>query len=149
MQTNNINKELQLELKNQGVDFVYFVDISHLPHEQNKRYTTAVLFGKALSAAYLKKVASTPNYVELMKSTQTIKQDEFHLTEINTDQIADHIEGFIVAKGYKAYSQSEANILKTGFYDSENKKTPLPHKTIAGMAGLGWIGKHNLLVTKE
>ncbi|ULQ58677.1 hypothetical protein K7I13_08910 [Brucepastera parasyntrophica] len=27
--------------------------------------------------------------------------------------------------------------------------TPLPHKTIAVLAGIGWIGKNNLLVTDE
>jgi len=142
-------KELLTEIEKQGIDFIYFVDISHLTHKQSKGYSTAILFGKALSKDYLEKVAANSDYVEQMKINKTIKNDEFHLTELNTDEIADNIEKFIVSKGFKAYSQSEENILKTGYYDEENRKTPLPHKTIAGLTGLGWIGKHNLLVTKK
>ncbi len=149
METNLFQKELLTEIKKQDVDFIYFVDISHLTMEQNKGYPIAILFGIKLSKNYLLKVAAKPDYVEHMKINKTIKNDEFHLTELKTDKIADYLEEFIESKGFKAYSQSENNILKTGYYDQENKETPLPHKTIAGLAGLGWIGKHNLMVTKK
>ncbi len=149
MATTLFQKELLNEIKKQKVDFVRFVDISHLTTEQNKGYPTAILIGITLSKEYLRKVASTPDYVEQMKVNRTIKDDEFHLTEIKTDKIADHLENYLGFRGFKAYSQSEDNILKTGYYDKEKKTTPLPHKTIAGLAGLGWIGKHNLLVTNE
>lgn len=149
METNFFQKELLIEIRKQNVDFLHFVDISNLNKGQNKGYPTAILVGVALSKAYLRKVASTPDYVEQMKLDKTIENDEFYLTEIKTDKIADHLENYIAAQGFKAYSQSEKNILQTGYYDRENRKTPLPHKTIAGLAGLGWIGKHNLLVTNE
>ncbi len=149
MGTNILQEELHLELQKQGIDFVHFVDISHLDKDQTKEYPTAILFGIKLSKEYLRKVAANPDYVGQMKINKTIKDDEFHLTELKTDKIADQIESFLIAKGFNAYSQSEDNILKTGYYDTDNKKTPLPHKTIAGLAGLGWIGKHNLLITQQ
>ncbi len=149
MGTNSFEKELFAEIEKQGVDFVYFADIAHFTDQQSKGYSTAILIGIALSKAYLKKVAANSDYVEQLKSNNTIKNDEFHLAELKTDRIADYVEKYIVSKGYNAYSQSEENILKTGYYDEDNKKTPLPHKTIAGLTGLGWIGKHNLLVTEK
>lgn len=149
METNLFQNELLIEINKQGIDFMHFVDISHLTRKQNKGYPTAILIGIILSKDYLRNVASTLDYVEQMKINKTIKNDEFHLTELKTDRVADHIENYLVSKGFKAYSQSEDNILKTGYYDEKHRKTPLPHKTIAGFAGLGWIGKHNLLVTPK
>jgi hypothetical protein len=112
-------KELLAEIEKQGVDFISFVDISQLSVEQNKGYSTAILFGIVLSKDYLRKVAGNPDYVEQMKIEKTIKDDEFNLTEQKTDKIADYIEKYIVSQGFQAYSQSEENIQKTGYYDEK------------------------------
>jgi epoxyqueuosine reductase QueG len=149
MKPHLFQNKLKDEIKLQGADFMHFVDISHLPKEQNKGFPIAILVGIVLSRDYLKKVASVPDYVEQMKKNNTIKSDEFHLTELKTDRIADNIEAYITSAGFNAYSQSEDNILKTVYYNKEQRSTPLPHKTVAVYAGMGWIGKHNLLVTPE
>ena len=141
--------ELKKELRCQGADFTHFVDISKLSNEQNKKFPIAILFGCALSPEYIQKVTNTPDYVKKMVENNQMDEDEFHVKELFTDQLADDIAGFLSSKGYSAYSQSENNIYLTGFYDENRKSTPLPHKIIAGLAGLGWIGRHNLLVTPE
>ncbi len=140
-------KLLTEKLKSHKVDFIHFVDISQLPNNQNKGFSSAILFGIVLTKAYLKEITNTPNYVEKMKQIGQIQNDEFHLTEIKTDRIADELANFLTESGFKAYSQSEANIEASGFYNKKKQTTPLPHKTIAGLAGLGWIGKHNLMVS--
>lgn len=142
-------KLLTEKLKSYKVDFIHFVDISLLAKGQNKGFPNAILFGMVLSPKYLKKVSNTPDYVQEMKRNHKIQFDEFHLTEQKTDKIADELANFLKENGFEAYSQSEANIEATGFYDKRNHRTPLPHKTIALMADMGWIGKHNLLVTTE
>ncbi len=137
------------ELKKRGAEFIRFVDISHLTEEQNKVYPNAILFGIPLTDPYLQKVSSDLDYVKKMIQNKEIESDEFHLKELKTDRIADELAQFLQSEGFDAYSQSEKNIEETGFYNKENNTTPLPHKTIAMLAGLGWIGKHNLLVTDD
>jgi epoxyqueuosine reductase len=141
--------ELNQILKKQGVSFVHFVDISSLSEEQNKQYPNAILIGIVLSASYLQKITQTPNYKQNMVRNNEVNSDEFHLKELKTDELADFIADFLEKKGFLAYSQSEKNIYETGFYNEKTKSTPLPHKIVAGLAGIGWIGKHNLLVTPE
>lgn len=144
-----LENEIKYEFKNRGADLITFVDISSLTYEQNKGYSTAILIGIVLTPDYLKKVTETNDYVKNMLLNNQINDDEFHLTELKTDRLADEMAHYLTSKGYSAYSQSEDNIYLTGFYNLKKNTTPLPHKTIALMAGLGWIGKHNLLVTPE
>ncbi len=148
-----INMPLQLriyeKLKAKGAEFIRFVDISRLSEEQNKGYPHAILFGITLSVPYLQKVGQNKNFVKEMIKNKEIQSDEFYLKELKTDEIADEIAEFIQSEGYDAYSQSEINIEETGYYNKEDLITPLPHKTIANLGGMGWIGKHNLLVSND
>lgn len=128
---------------------MHFVDVSHLSFKQNNNFPSAIIFGISLTAVYLQKIINSPSYVQDMVRNNEIEKDEFHLKEQGTDRLADQLADFIRKKGCAAYAQSEDNIYLTGCYDTKNLHTPLPHKTIALLAGMGWIGKHNLLVTKE
>jgi epoxyqueuosine reductase len=131
-----LEAEFESELRNRGADIVSCIDLTQLSHEQNKGYPNALLIGIKLS----------PDYIKRISNSKHIDADEFHATEAKTDQLADNISDYLSSKGHSAYSQSEDSLLSTDYYNESTLTTPLPHKTIAG---LGWIGKHMLLVSPE
>lgn len=120
-----LNRLWAQRLKDSGVDFIYFIDTSVLPAEVVEGYSCAILFGKALSKEYL----------STMRAGRAPKKKEVLNTEHKMDALAIKIAAQLEAEGYNSIGK-----LKTGL---------LPHKTVALRAGLGFIGKNNLLVTPE
>jgi epoxyqueuosine reductase QueG len=122
MQLNKIWKQY---LKDNGVDFVYFIDTSAFPTDVVNGYTCVVLFGKALSK----------DYINTLKADKKPKQQEFANTERKMDALAEKLVNLLETEGYKSISKL--------------KFARLPHKTVALRAGLGFIGKNNLLINDQ
>lgn len=143
-----LNKEIEHVLMNQGAKFVRFVDISHLTETQNRQFPNAIVFVLPLTAQYVKKVCDTPNYVKArIDDNFNFDDDEYTLTEQKAGDLSDQIAELLVRKGYKAFSQSDASLIAEGKFDVKHKQSLLPHKTVALLSGLGWIGKNNLFIT--
>lgn len=142
-----IEEEIIRVLTEEEVGFIRFTDITELPSEQNRGLPRAVSFGIPLTQAYIQKVKETPDYVETIIAQNQIGEDEFSLKELKAGELADRIAELLTSEGYRAYSLSDNNVIATHAWDADNLRTLLPQKTVAVLAGAGWIGKNNLLIT--
>ena len=95
----------------------------------------AVSMGMRLSYPVLKTVVTAPTWTY-----------NYHYRQINIalDQAAVHVAGEIQRAGFTALPIPASQIL-----DGEKLRAHLSHREIAGLAGLGWMGRNNLLVTPE
>lgn len=127
------------ELQNRGVDFYRMVDISALPKNLSRGYKSAILLGVLLS----------PEYIHRLSVENIFDESEFSEKETKADELAEWAANYIVAKGYGAYAQSERVLYADGFYNKTTQTTRFPHKSVAMLTGLGWIGKNNLLIIPD
>ena len=91
---------------------------------------------------------AVPVPARIVRDLQTAPTKEYleayHSLNARLDEIVRSGAEFLKENGYEAIANTTDVVKK----DSE-WRTPLPQKTVATRAGLGWIGKSCLLVTKE
>ena len=121
----SLNETWEQYLKSKGADFVHFVDASALPANGVAGYSCVIFFGKAISK----------EYINALRADEKPSTKEVINTERKMDTLAVKLASLLEAEGYDSTAK-----LKFGL---------LPHKTVALAAGLGFIGKNNLLVTEQ
>ena len=134
-----MENEIRGMLRAHGADLVCFADISGLPAGQTRGFPGAVVICMALPRGF---ILATRN-------GEPTGRDEFLEKERAVDGLADRLAEHLQAKGWRAFPQSEAALMKNGGFDAATRSSRLPHKTIARLAGMGFVGKNNLLVTRE
>jgi len=95
----------------------------------------AVCLGMRLSASVLDEISSAPTRLYF---------HHYRTVNASLDQAALKVANFIQSKGFMALPIPASIIL-----DWENQKAHLSHKQLGVLAGLGWIGRNNLLVNKK
>ncbi len=83
--------------------------------------------------------------VEDLKTAPTLEyRDTYQRLNRQLDEIVTAGADFLKDRGFRAWACTLERMKK-----DENWCVPIPHKTFAARAGLGWIGKSCLLVTPE
>jgi len=128
--------EIKARLTAAGADILGFADISSLPPEPRKEMPFAISLGVALDPIVIRNIASGPTreyYEEYLRTNRLL------------DSLARLTENFLRGRGFWAHGYAATD---TGI-DPKTHSVDLPHKTVATLAGLGWIGKCALLITDE
>jgi GNAT superfamily N-acetyltransferase len=124
------------DIRRLGADLVGFADVSCLPAEVTGGLTRAVSIAVALDPAVVRDIRDGPT-AEYFAEYERVNA----LLDRVSEQVADLLRG--------AGHQAQAFRATAEQIDRTTLSTRLQHRTVATRAGLGWIGKCGLLVTKE
>ncbi len=132
----NIVKGLTQILESKGANLYGFADIQSIEANIRNNLPVAIAFAVTLDPNL---VASIP----LGASKEYI--NEVDRVSAHLDVIANLLADYLQSQGFQAKCFQAT-------YDDETDEvisTPFPHKTVASLAGLGWIGKCALTVNRK
>lgn len=132
----SLQQALINELKAAGASLVSFADMSDLPKKIRHNLPRAISIATAFDPSIIATIRGGPN-PEYDAECVRIKD--------LMNALGDKCVSILEREGYNAVHES---FYGTGF-SFDTISTPLPHKTAATRAGLGWIGKCCLLVTED
>lgn len=133
-----LNSEIKAKLIEAGASLVGFADISVLPAEKTRSMKSAVSIAVALDASIINEIGNGPTnryYQEYKRANEFLA----HLSETTVE--------YLKGRGNRAGAIKPT--VEGKDLDYKTLTTSLPHKTVARLAGLGWIGKSALLITEE
>jgi len=100
-----------------------------------EKFNKAVCLGARLSQSVLAEISDAPTRLYF---------HHYKTVNMSLDQMALKVCNYIQKKSFQALPIPASLIL-----DWQNQKAHLSHKKIGYLAGLGWIGRNNLLVNKH
>jgi len=133
---NKIGKEVTELLSNKGASLVGFADLGEIPANTRSSLRYAISIAIALDTTTIAGIGSGP--------TQEYYSEYKRVNALLSD-LGGYAAGVLQEYGYEAVSKAPTSV----GIDLKTHSTLLPHKTVDTRAGVGWIGKCALLVTKE
>jgi epoxyqueuosine reductase QueG len=107
----------------------------NLPGKSIETLNSAVVIAVTLSSGIFKTLEEAPNKIYF---------HHYRSANMFLDQLSFRLSNFIESKGFCALPIPASQIV-----DWEKQRAHLSHKRIGYLAGLGWIGRNNLLVNKN
>ena len=132
----NLNERIRTTLKEMGADLVGFADLTDVSVNMTGGFPAAVSIVVKLDPSVVCEISHGP--------TQRYYQEYARINEL-IGKLCRQIADLLIACGRRARA-IEATAEN---FDTRTLSMPVQHKTIATCAGLGWIGKSALLITKE
>lgn len=119
-----------------GAALVGFADLSELYPEVRYYLPRGISIAVAIDPQIIADIAGGPT-PEYYQAYTRINQELNHLAGL----AADYLQGL----GYRTKAVEST----VAYVDASTCSAPFQHKTVATRAGLGWIGKDALLITRE
>jgi len=130
-------EQIRRHLLSSGASLVEFADMSVTDSEVRQGLPIGISIAIALEPAIV---------ADILEGPTVDYADEYEQTNDLLDRLAESCAEMIRAEGYRAVAGRASDLSRL---DVATLSTPLPHKTVATRAGLGWIGKCALLVTEQ
>jgi epoxyqueuosine reductase len=130
-------RDLEEKIKDWGASFIGYSEVEEKLPERLKSLKYAISVGVRLSDFIIDEIEGVPTYTYF-----------HHYRTVNTliDQITLKALLKIQEKGFKVVAVPSSQTVN----DAEEKYSGIfPHKTAAVMAGLGWIGRNGLFISKD
>ena len=132
----NITADVIDHLRGNGASLIGVAGLDSLDSNPYPDLHKAVVYGVALDPEFLGNLINGPDHSYSAECTRA----NWKLRELGTKLVT-----YLEEKGFEAVSLGPT----TENFDREKLAVDFPHKTAATRAGLGWVGKCDLLVTRE
>lgn len=132
---------LKNEARKLGASLFGVADISSekknfdLPEKSTQGFDSAISIGVTLSEAIFDTLESAPNNIYF---------HHYRTANVFLDQLSFKLSNIIQNAGFRALPVAASQIV-----DWQKQTAHLSHKKIGVLAGLGWIGRNNLLVNEK
>ena len=130
--TESFEEELKKVLYENGADLVGFADLRGI---KGSDFPYGVSVAIAVSPEVILSIEEGPSRSYF---------DEYHHLNAKLNHLVRAGAEYLKDRGFKARAQTTDTVIEFAEH-----RTALPHKTVATRAGIGWIGKCAVLVTKK